>query len=159
MQLKLELGEVLSLLSPLPDGEDKPRRRPDAAMRASFFGEETGRFADTPLTLILKSGEDELHITGTADGILPGGAQPYTVEEEIVLPHLADFARWRERCLVRAQFLALALMNTKGLERVKIRLSVFAEGRMELEDLPWEKEALSRALAPRIRSLLSFSCL
>ncbi|MBR3837126.1 MAG: ATP-dependent DNA helicase [Clostridia bacterium] len=160
MTVFLELDEALDMIAPWTDGEKSPPKRPDAAARTLFFGEEAGRFRDTRLTLILRSGEEEVHISGNAHGVHPGSDLcPYTVEEELLVDRMCDFPRYRERCLLRAQFLTLALINTKGLERAKIRLCVFGEGRMEMEEQLWEKEALSHSLSPHIRALLPITCL
>lgn len=156
----LDLDEVLGLICPFPDGKEAKKRRPKPEMRASFFGDEPGRFDSTPLTLSLKRGEEEIQIKGTADGIYPDSPpRPMTVEEELLLDRMTESVIHRERSLLRAKLLALALIHTKKLEQVKIRLSVFAEGRMEMEEFLFVKDALSADVAPFIRKLLSVASL
>ena len=75
MTVTLELDEALDLIIPSPGGEKTPQKRPDASARALFFGEEAGIFRDTRLTLVLRSGEDEVHISSNAHGVHPGALQ------------------------------------------------------------------------------------
>ncbi len=154
----LELDEVLGLILPWPWGEEKAKKRPSPKERLDFFGTEPGRHPDTPLTLVLKSGEDEIHLQGVADAVrLEEGF--YAVEEEILVDTMGDGAAMRERCLLRAKFLSLALCNKKKLERIRIVFSTFAQGRVETETMLAEKSALSAELTPYIQKILSLSCL
>ncbi len=156
MELNLNLDEVLDLICPLEEKLTGKKQKPDSALRTSFFGQEEHSFPGVPLTLNLCSSEVQLHITGQADFVHPGSEHhPFTVEEQILLDRMVSFSLWRKRVLQRAQFLALALANTKGLDRVKILLCVFAEGRMEMEEHLLEKGALSAALAAPIQTILS----
>ena len=105
-------------------GEEKQKKRPAPKERLEFFGAEPDRHPNTPLTLAFKSGEDEIRLQGIADAVRLE-ENFYAVEEEILVDTMGEGAAWRERCLLRAKFLALALCNSKKLERIRISFATF----------------------------------
>lgn len=154
MSQVIQLDEVLSLLVPL--SEETPGR-PTGAMRAEMgVTDNENTFYDTPLTLVLRSGEEDLSLRGTAHRIRKDG-DTYTLEEELVLDRKVDWELWRERSSLRGKMLALALMYTKKAERITLILSVYAEGTLEQSRLALEKEDLAASLAPYAAKILALS--
>ncbi len=151
----ITLDELLTLLAPIESGEVK--RRPTEEMRKEMLGEDAlWGYPDTPLALRLGYGEGSLCLSGDAHRVLKNADQ-YIIEEETLVDRSVDFARFREYALLRAQLLGLALCNAKGLKEITLRLLVYAEGRVEMEDFFFEKEKLSAVLslyAPTIFSLI-----
>ncbi len=158
MHQSLSLDEVLDLVLPLDPCDNTPKKRPGKAEWSLFPVEEKNRYEDISLTLVFKSGEDEIRITGIADAVCVEDGI-YYVEEHILLDQMVSFARFRDRTLLRARFLALALAGTKKLTQVGTRLFVFAQGRVETEPCVLEKEELSRTISPYIQKVLSLSVL
>jgi Rad3-related DNA helicase len=156
--MKLDLNEVLALILPEPSGHPTGWQKPDDKILSSFPQAEGKMTRDFPLQLSLKHTEGELIINGICDEIRLEG-DTYFVTEEILLDRMVEMAKHREKCLIRARFLALALAHAKSLPRVGIRLAAYAEGRVEIETAVVEKEALSHALAPHLRTLFSLSSL
>ncbi len=155
-QYPLNLDDVLDLIMPFAPGDEKQKKCPSAEERKELFGTEAARYPDTPLTLTLKSGEDEIRLRGVADAVHIEH-DFYAVEEEILTQSAGECAAWQERGLLRARFLALALCNTKALDRIRIRLSFFFQGRVETQTAVMEKAALSASLTPYIQKILSLA--
>ncbi|MBQ4036777.1 MAG: ATP-dependent DNA helicase [Clostridia bacterium] len=112
-------------------------------------------FPSLALSLRLRLDEEEAELCGTADGVLAENGV-YTLVQTCTLPRHIDLTpTLRARLLLRAQFLALALANKKSAARVSIRLCAFAEGRIEEEQLCFEKETLSRILSTHAATVAS----
>ena len=140
--LVIKLDEILPFLSPLKNGEEK--KRPNETMRRELLGESAlWGYSDTPLSLCLGYGEGTLSLEGVAHKVLKNG-NDYIIEEDTLVERSVDFELFRSFSLLRAQFLGLALCNTKKLPYVTLRLLVYAEGRVEMEEFFFEKEALSK---------------
>ena len=150
------LEEVLSLLFPSESSEPYRKKRPEASLRASLMGEEGEAFENVPLSLTLHRPDQDLILRGTADRIVKEG-DLFLLEEEVAAERFVDFNRHRPRHLLRARILALALMLAKKTSRVRIRLSVFAEGRMEKEEEIREQEEISRLISEEVRQIFSLS--
>lgn len=156
MNRAIPLDEVLSLVLPL---SEKKSSRPTKKTREEMgVLDNENTFYDTPLTLFLRSGEDEFALKGTAHRIRKenGG---YILEEEIALNRKVDWEIYRERSTLRGKILALALMITKKAERATLILSVYAEGCLEQSRLVLEKDSLSQSLAPYAARILSLASL
>ncbi len=152
--METRLDEVLSLIVPL--SEDQPRRPTDGMRRETGVIDNADTFYDTPLTLLLRVGEEELAIRGEAHRIKKDG-DTYTLEEEIYLDRKVDWELWRERCTLRGKMLALALMYTKKAEKITLILSLYAEGTLEQSRFLLEKELLSQSLSPYAAKILALS--
>ncbi len=151
--LILDLDEILELISPC--GKERTLRRPTEAMRKEALGEEAlWGYTDTPLSLKLGWGEGVLCLQGCAHRVCKNG-DDYIVEEETLVDQSVDFCHLRDRALLRAQILGLALCNAKKLPRVTLRLLVYAEGRVEKEEFIFEKESLSAVFGQKGRTLFS----
>ncbi|MBQ3075950.1 MAG: ATP-dependent DNA helicase, partial [Clostridia bacterium] len=151
--LTIGLDDILPLLCPTKNGET--RRRPTETMRKEALGQNTlWGYPDTPLSLKLGYGEGNLSLEGIAHRILKEGEE-YIIEEETLVERSVDFALCRDQALLRAQLLGLALCNTKKLSRVTLRLSVYAEGRAQREEFPFEKDRLSDVLTLHARDMFS----
>ncbi|MBR4287986.1 MAG: hypothetical protein IKT50_00950, partial [Clostridia bacterium] len=152
--METRLDEVLSLIVPL--SVDRPSRPSDKMRREMGILDNHDTFYDTPLTLILPVGEEELFIRGEAHRIKKDG-DTYILEEEILLDRKVEWELWRERCTLRGKMLALALMYTKKTDRVTLILSVYAEGTLEQSRFVLEKELLAQSLSPYAKKILSLS--
>ncbi len=151
--LNIDLDDILTLLSPTKNGE--ARRRPTEAMRKEALGENAlWGYPDTPLSLKLGYGEGSLSLEGVAHRILKDG-EDYIIEEETSVERDVDFALCRDQALLRAQFLGLALCNTKKISRITLRLSVYAQGRVQIEEFPFEKDRLSDILTLHTREMFA----
>lgn len=151
--LAIGLDEILSLLCPTKNGE--ARRRPTEIMRKEALGQNTlWGYPDTPLSLRLGYGEGNLSLDGIAHRIHKEGEE-YIIEEETLVERSVDFALCRDQALLRAQLLGLALCNTKKLSRVTLRLSVYAEGMVQREEFPFEKDRLSDVLTLHARDMFA----
>lgn len=156
MQIKIPLDRILSIFFSQKEGTEEGKVRPDEKLRFSLLGEEPDRHPLTPLTLSLSGGENEIHITGKCDAVFAQNGR-YLVEEEVLVDQMVHFAALRERALVRAKFFALALASTKKLPEVTLCLSVFGEGRVEMEKMTLTKEQLMGDLTPYIQRIFSLS--
>lgn len=152
--MEIRLDEILSLIVPL--SVDRPSRPSDKMRREMGILDNHDTFYDTPLTLILPVGEEELFIRGEAHRIKKDG-DTYILEEEILLDRKVEWELWRERCTLRGKMLALALMYTKKTDRVTLILSVYAEGTLEQSRFVLEKEHLAQSLSPYAKKILSLS--
>ncbi len=151
--LVIALDEILPFLSPTKNGEEK--KRPNSTLRQELLGESAlWGYPDTPLSLRLGYGEDVLSLEGVAHRVLKNG-DGYIIEEDTLVERSVDFTLFRERALLRAQILGLALCNTKKLPFVTLRLLVFAEGRVEMEEFFFEKDALSKIFSGHSKTLFS----
>ncbi len=152
-KLIIALDEILPFLSPTKNGEEK--KRPNDSMRREILGDSAlWGYPDTPLSLRLGYGEGTLSLEGVAHKVLKNG-NDYIIEEDTLVEKSVDFVHFRDTALLRAQLLGLALCNTKKLPSVTLRLLVFAEGRAEMEEFFFEKEALSRVLSSHSKILFS----
>ena len=151
--LVIALDEILPLLAPAKNGKEK--RRPSEKMRKEILGESAlWGYSDTPLSLRLGYGEESLELSGVAHRVLKDGAS-YIIEEETLVDRSVDFSLFRDQAMLRAQLLGLALCNAKSLPGVTLRLLVFAEGRAEIEEFFFEKDALSAVLSSHGGTLFS----
>lgn len=151
--LVIALDEILVLLCPTKNGEF--RRRPTEVMRKEALGESAlWGYPDTPLSLKLGYGEGSLSLDGIAHRIHKEGEE-YIIEEETSLERHVDFSLCRDQAMLRAQLLGLALCNSKKLNRVVLRLSVYAEGRLQREEFPFEKDRLSDILTLHARDMFA----
>jgi len=161
MPLTLELNEVLELILPPGSGEKRRKKPIPQSARTEFSQDPSStRFENTPLTLSLKKGSDQIRIRGTADAVTKNEKKhTYTVEEEWMSETVAESVALREYASVRARFLALALANTKGLDQVEIRLTEYTEGRTETQTFVIQRRELSFYLAPFLQKALSLASL
>ena len=146
--LLIELDELIPYLSPSHEPLCRPRD-------FSAVGDAEERFRDVSLSLVLRRGNDEIRIRGSAFALSKDG-EDYIIEEPVELIRESDFPRYREELLLRGQLLALALSNTKKLSRVLLRFVIVSEGNVKTQTIPLEKECLSAILsthAPKIFSL------
>ena len=151
--LNIDLDDILALLCPTKNGES--RRRPTEAMRKEILGQNAlWGYPDTPLSLKLGYGEGTLSLEGVAHHVLKEGEE-YIIEEETLVERDVDFSLCRDQALLRAQLLGLALCNTKKLSHVTLRLSVYAQGRVQMEEFPYEKDRLSDVLTLRAREMFA----
>ena len=151
--LVIALDEILPLLAPTKNGKEK--QRPTEKMRKEILGESAlWGYSDTPLSLRLGYGEGSLALSGVAHRIVKDGAS-YIIEEDTLVERSVDFSLYRDQAMLRAQLLGLALCNTKSLSGVTLRLLVFAEGRAEIEEFCFEKDALSDILSSYGSTLFS----
>lgn len=151
--LTIALDDILTLLCPTKNGG--VRKRPTELMRKEALGESAlWGYPDTPLALKLGYGEGSLSLEGIAHRIHKEGEE-YIIEEETSLERNVDFSLYRDQVLLRAQLLGLALCNTKKLSRVILRLSVYAEGRVQREEFPYGKDQLSDILTMNAQKLFS----
>ena len=151
--LSIDLDDILTLLCPTKNGE--ARRRPTEVMRKEALGDRAlWGYPDTPLSLKLGYGEGSVSLEGIAHRIHKEGEE-YIIEEETSLERDVDFSLYRDQVLLRAQFLGLALCNTKKINRVILRLSVYAEGRVQREEFPFDKDRLSNVLTLNAQKMFS----
>ncbi len=151
--LTIGLNDVLALLCPTKNGED--RSRPSETMRKEALGQNAlWGYPDTPLSLKLGYGEGTLSLEGIAHRIHKEGDE-YILEEETLVERSVDFSLYRDQAMLRAQLLGLALCNTKKLNRVVLRLSVYSEGRVQCEEFPYEKDRLSNILTLHARDMFA----
>ena len=152
--VRVPLDELLDALCPVPDSVRL--QKPSEPLLAEKAG--AGGHCFVPLSLVLKSEDGLWDLYADADCILttPAG---YIVEEALVLSDRIDEDALRDRSLLRAHLLALALCRKKGLSSVTVRFSVCVDGRWEQEDLLLSEHDLSAFLQARAGRIFTLCAL
>lgn len=129
-----------------------PEPKRPAPSEIADFQKRGGRcFASVALRLSVRVGEEELVLTGTADGV-EIGEDGYRLDE--FLPRERDRGGIRrEYALCRAKLLGLALCRAKNLQGLTLRLVSFCEGEWSYQSFPFTAAELTDYFTERAERL------